>query len=159
MTRIFSRLLPLLLLSCFLPGCNDAPKSGLATIDMQLGSKKFTLEIVAKNEERNKGLMYRDSMADNHGMIFIFQKDQQLSFFMKNTRIPLDIIYVNSTGKVVSVKQMQPYVLDSVPSDFPAEYAIELNVNAAGQAGVKTGDTLNIPDAIRKTQADPSPQY
>ena len=64
---------------------------------------------------------------------------------MKNTRFPLDIIYVSSAGVVVSIKQMQAYDLKVTPSDGPAQYAIELNLGAAAAAGVKVGDRLVIP--------------
>jgi uncharacterized membrane protein (UPF0127 family) len=69
---------------------------------------------------------------------------------MKNTLIPLDIIYLDAGGKVVSVMQMKPLDESSVPSDGPAKYAVELNQGAAKRAGVAAGDTLVIPEDARE---------
>jgi uncharacterized protein len=116
---------------------------------MQIGGKTFTLEIANDAAEREKGLMRRDSMPADHGMIFVFATEERLGFFMKNTRIPLDIIFVNADGVVVSVKQMKPYDVSTTYTDAPAKWAIELNQGQAAAAGVKVGDQLTIPQAAR----------
>jgi uncharacterized membrane protein (UPF0127 family) len=133
-----------------LTGCNQKPAGDLATVNMQLGNKNFTLEVADQTDSRTYGLMRRDSMPEDHGMIFVFKDEEKLGFWMKNTRIPLDIIYINAAGQVVSVKQMKPYDLSTVPSDGPAKYAIELNKGAAEAAGVKAGMTLKLPDVKAK---------
>ena len=147
MPRVFAPLLLVVLLA-LLGGCEPKSVSGLATVPMEIGSKTFTLEVADRTESRTYGLMRRDSMPADHGMIFVFDKDEQRGFWMKNTRIPLDIIFVDSAGKVVSVKQMKPYDLSSTPSDGPAQYAIELNKGAAEAAGVKAGMTLKLPSGL-----------
>jgi len=134
----------------FIVGCNQEPASGLATVKMQLGNKTFTLEVADRTDARAYGLMRRDSMPSDHGMLFVFDREQNLSFWMKDTRIPLDIVYVDAQGRVVSVKQMKAFDLSGVPSDGPAKYAIELNKDAAAAAGVKAGMTLNLPDVKAK---------
>ena len=121
----------------------------LPTTRMQLGNKTFTLEIADTRATQEYGLMHRDSMPADHGMIFVFPDEIERRFWMKNTRIPLDIIYVNAAGKVVSIKQMKPYDQTSVPSDAPAQYAIELNKDAASAAGVTQGMTLQIPPGLK----------
>lgn len=131
-------------------GCDPKPTSNLATVNMQLGNKNFTLEVADQTDTRTYGLMRRDSMPEDHGMIFVFKDEEKLGFWMKNTRIPLDIIYIDALGQVVSVKQMKPYDLSTVPSDGPAKYAIELNKGAAEAAGVKAGMTLKLPDVKAK---------
>jgi uncharacterized membrane protein (UPF0127 family) len=133
-------------------GCESAasqPRSGLPTVTMQLGNQRFTLEVAATDESRERGLMRRDSMPADHGMIFVFTRDQPLNFYMKNTRFGLDIVFVNSAGTVVSIKQMKPYDLTITPSGAPAMWAIELNQGAAADAGLKVGDQLQIPAAAR----------
>jgi uncharacterized membrane protein (UPF0127 family) len=133
-------------------GCGNgaATSAGtLPTVPMKLGSKTFTLEIANDAPEREKGLMRRDSMPADHGMIFVFPDEQRLGFYMKNTRIPLDIIFVNAAGVVVSVKQMRPYDVSTVYTDAPAKWAIELNQGKAAEAGVKVGDQLTIPESAR----------
>lgn len=134
----------------FLVGCNQQPSSGLATVTMQLGNKTFTLEVADQTEARTYGLMRRDSMPADHGMLFVFKSEEKLSFWMKDTRIPLDIIYIDANGRVVSVKQMKAFDLSGVPSDGAAKYAIELNKDAAAGAGVKAGMTLKLPEVKAK---------
>jgi uncharacterized protein len=121
-----------------LVGCesDSGAKSGLQTVKMDIGQKTFTLEVADTEATRSYGLMRRDSMPADHGMIFVFNREAPLGFWMKNTRIPLDILYVDATGKVVSVKQMKPHDTNTTPSDGPAQYAIELNEGAADKAGV-----------------------
>lgn len=131
-------------------GCHGGSKDGLRTVRMQIGQKAFTLEVADTPGTREYGLMLRDSMPGDHGMIFVFPYEQEQSFWMKNTRIPLDIVYVDAGGRVVSVRQMKPYDLSSVPSNGKAKYAIELNQGAAADAGVKAGDQLSIPDDARE---------
>ena len=116
---------------------------------MKIGSKTFTLEIANDTLEREKGLMRRDSMPTDHGMIFVFPDEQRLGFYMKNTRIPLDIVFLNANGVVVSVKQMRPYDVSTTYADAPAKWAIELNQGQAAEAGVKVGDSLTIPESAR----------
>ena len=136
-------------------GCDKAPPSPLPTTQIKVGSRTYTLEIARTIPERDKGLMQRDSMPADHGMIFLFATAHEQSFWMKNTRIPLDIVYLDAAGKVVSVHRMEPYKLDTVPSNGDAKYAIELNADQANSSGVKPGDSVPIPDSIKSLQADP----
>ena len=71
--------------------------------------------------------MRRDSLPSDQGMIFVFDKEEQRGFWMANVRFPLDIIFLDATGKVVSIKQMKAYDPSSTPSNGPAQYAIELS--------------------------------
>lgn len=150
-TQLLSVLAILAVLTLLLKvGCDrrriqSEPNTGLESIEMQIGSKMFNLEIANDDETRQRGLMRRDSMPANHGMIFVFPKEEVLSFWMKNTRIPLDIIYVAGDGEVVSIKNLKPYDVTSVSSEHPAKYAVELNAGAADAAGVRVGDLLTIP--------------
>jgi uncharacterized protein len=121
------------------------------TVRMQIGTQPFTLEVAATDKARQMGLMHRQSMPADRGMIFVFPEERHLGFWMKNTLIPLDIIYLDKDGKVVSVRQMKPRDESSVPSGAPAKYAIELNEGAARRAGVKAGDVLVIPAGARES--------
>src|SRR5262245_43182032 len=110
-------------------GCDNAPPvKMLRSTSMQIGREKFTIEIADNDPDREHGLMQRDSMPADHGMIFIFPEERPQAFWMKNTRFPLDIAYIDSTGKVDSIKQMKPYDLTGVPSEGAIKYAIELNL-------------------------------
>jgi uncharacterized protein len=126
-----------------------APDSELSTTKMRIGDKQFTLEIANTSAARQTGLMRRDSMPADHGMIFVFRKSDRWSFYMKNTRIPLDLLFIDESGKIRSIHQLKPYDLNSVTSDVPVKYAIELNEGMAKKAGAKVGDRLYIPEAAR----------
>ena len=129
-----------------LGGCGDDPPA-LSTIEMTIGNRIFQLEIAANDANRQKGLMDRDSMPMSRGMIFVFADEAPRAFWMKNTRIALDILYLNRQGEVVDIKSMQPLDLRSIASAKPAKFAIELNYGAAQNSGVKLGDRLSIPPA------------
>ncbi len=132
-------------------GCDtESPPTPLPTTSMHLGQANFTIEIANTDPTREFGLMKRDTMPPNHGMIFVFSDETPRSFWMKNTRIPLDIAFLDHNGQVVSIKQMKAYDLTSVPSDAAAKYAIELNLGAAQAAGLKVGDHVDIPTEARE---------
>jgi len=134
-------------------GCyRSKANTGLTTVQMKLGNDTFTLEIARTDATRQRGLMKRDSMPADSGMIFVFEKEHSGGFWMKNTRIPLDIIFVNAAGSVVGIRQMKPYDLSSTTSPKPYKWAIELNQGAAEKAGVKVGDQVTVPDAARETK-------
>jgi hypothetical protein len=140
------------------PASDGSGAQSLPTVKMKIGTQTFDLEIARTSEQQALGLMKRDSMPKDHGMIFVFPDERLLEFWMKDTRIPLDIMYVDSTGKVVSVSQMRPYDLTSISSDVPAQYAIELNAGMVKQVGVKSHDVLDIPAAARSSNVHPTSQ-
>jgi uncharacterized membrane protein (UPF0127 family) len=143
--------------SCDEKPSTTQPQSNLRTITMQIGRQTFTLEVADTEPTRETGLMNRDSMPANHGMIFVFEDEEERGFYMKNTRFPLDILFIDGNGKVVSSKSMKPYDLRTTPSDAPAKYAIELNAGAAQSSGVSVGDQLNIPLAAQSAASTTTP--
>ena len=132
-------------------GASSRP-SGLPTTKMNLGGKTFTIEIARTDKTREHGLMDRDSMPADHGMIFVFKDEQPRAFWMRNTRIPLDIVFVKSDGEIVSVHSMKPFDLSSTRSAGPAKYAIELNEGVATAQNLKPGDKLEIPADARDAE-------
>lgn len=135
-------------------GCDQRPtappppavaiNADLQTATVKIGSKSFTLEIADTDAAQETGLMNRDAMPADHGMIFIFDRESPRSFWMKNTRLPLDILYLDAAGTVVSVGHMVPFDMADTPSGGPAMYAVELNAGAAEKAGVKAGDRIDL---------------
>ena len=106
---------------------------------------KITVEIARTEQERTQGLMYRKKLPDGEGMIFIFERDEQLSFWMKNTLIPLSIAFIASDGRITEIKDMQPLDLNSVKSSRSVRYALETPQGWFTRAGVKAGDVVEIP--------------
>lgn len=144
-----SLLLAFVNLAFFSAGCEPAYKPELPTIPMRIGSKSYNLEVADTSRSREKGLMRRDSIPEDHGMIFVFDNQEVRGFWMKNTRFALDILFVDSAGVVVSIKQMKPYDMQSTSSDLPAQYAIELIKGQAEAAGVKVGAKLTLPAGLK----------
>ena len=113
-----------------------------------LKNERFIVELADTSEKQALGLMFRDQMADDHGMLFLFPGEGMRSFWMKNTRIPLDIFYFDAELKLVSVSEnVQPCRTQrcpSYPSTAPAKYVLELNAGKAAELGVKAGDVLEL---------------
>ena len=138
----------LLLLVGLTTGCKRY-QPALPTTVMRLGAHDYTVEIASDDPSRDKGLMYRDWMPDDYGMVFVFPQEQPVGFYMKNTRIPLDIVFLDHAGRVVSIKTMQPFDLRTTPSDYPALYAIELNAGQGDRTGLRAGDAVQIPPTLQ----------
>ena len=129
----------------FLVTCTACASSGSS---VELGGKEFSVEIADTSEKHALGLMFRDSMPSDHGMFFIFPAEAPRGFWMKNTRIPLDIMYFDKDLKLVSISADTPPCrvsrCPSYPSIVPAKYVLELNAGKAAELGVNLGDTLIV---------------
>jgi uncharacterized membrane protein (UPF0127 family) len=102
------------------------------------------VEIADDPAKRQRGLMERTTLAENAGMLFVFSRDQQLSFFMRNTLIPLSIAYIDAGERIVDIQDMQPLDETPHPSAEPARYALEVNQGFFSEHGVDVGDTVEI---------------
>ena len=114
------------------------------------GDCEFFLEVANSAEERQVGLMGRESMGRDRGMLFVFSEERVLGFWMKNTLIPLDIIFIDSGLTVVDVQTMRPEheiapaPLPTYTSAAPALYAIEVNEGVAAECGIEPGDAVEL---------------
>lgn len=112
--------------------------------------KRFVVEIADDDASRARGLMFRDEMADDRGMLFIFPDERPRSFWMKNTRIALDIIYIDRNFEVVSISADTPPCRSrsrrcpSYPSEGPARYVLEINGGLAAKYGIEPGDPIEV---------------
>ncbi len=115
---------------------------------MELKGERFSVELAETQEKQALGLMFRDSLPDDHGMLFIFPNEARRSFWMKNCRFPQDIFYFDSNLALVNVSENTPPCrtqrCPSYPSDGPARYVLELNAGKAAQLGIKTGDVMEL---------------
>lgn len=105
---------------------------------------EFEAEIAATDRERAQGLMFREKMAEKHGMLFIFDREGDRYFWMKNTPLPLDIIYIDAAGRIVSVAENTvPFSEKVIPSGAPARFVLELNAGMAKTLGISAGDQVS----------------
>ena len=124
-----------------------------------VGEKEVWAELAAKPHEREKGLMNRDSLPDGKGMLFVFEKPGPQRFWMKNTRIPLDIGYFSPNGKLLEIHAAKPYDLGGEPSrSNKVQFVLELNLNGFRTMGIRIGDRLDlkaVAKALRQRGLDP----
>ncbi len=155
-----TRLLPaFLLLSACMAAATDvstieprqqhALAAQLITLTSPAGhSVEVTAEIARTEQTRRMGLMGRTELPNGHGMLFEFPQEQELQFWMKDTLIPLDILFFDTFGRFVSGTTMEPCNGDTCPiypSEGPARYALEIAAGKAAEKGVGTGWTLTLP--------------
>lgn len=142
-----------LLLTGLLAGCGgtengDTPHSdsGLETVELTVGTETVTAEIADTTETRSRGLMYRETLPDDHGMLFVYPSPRVVSFWMKNTPLPLDIAYIREDGTIVGVRAMEPESLRSHPSPSAVPYALEMNQGWFSEHDIGIGDRVgNLP--------------
>jgi uncharacterized protein len=124
----------------------EASPSATLTIINSLGeSVPVQVEIADTDAEWQMGLMGRTALAEDAGMLFVFDQEQQLSFHMRDTLIPLSIAYIDAGGTIVDIQDMQPLDETSHPSAVPARYALEVNQGFFEAQGVQVGDWVELP--------------
>jgi uncharacterized membrane protein (UPF0127 family) len=143
----------LLVALCFL--------AGLPAVGGRLGAAELqTLEIASKNgvhpfavemavtpDEQARGLMYRKTLPEGQGMLFDFKRDQELSFWMKNTYVPLDMIFIRGDGRILRIAEnTEPLSERLVPSNGPARFVLEVVAGTARKLGLAPGDRVAHPN-------------
>ena len=120
----------------------EAPLESL-TIDTASGPHRFKVEVMRTEPERERGLMYRKTMARDHGMLFEYPTEQPVTFWMHNTYLPLDLIFIGKDGRVVNVAPDAKPMDDSlIPSAGPALGVLELDAGTAKTIDLKAGDLV-----------------
>jgi uncharacterized membrane protein (UPF0127 family) len=108
---------------------------------IEIGDKEYNVEVARTEEEKVKGLQEKESLGEDEGMLFVYDKPQEIAFWMKDTAIPLDIVFMDEDGEVISVKQGQPYD-ETLLEEDGVMYVLEVNQNS----GIQPGDELDIED-------------
>ncbi len=131
--------------------CSGCASAGQPWVELE--GRRYQVEIADDDAERIRGLMFRDAMAANHGMLFIHEQEQPLAYWMKNTRIALDILYFDDDLKLVSQQRdVPPCTLGDrcppYPSAAPARYVLELNAGQAAELGLQDGAQLRLGPGI-----------
>lgn len=109
------------------------------------GERAFTIEIADDQSERSAGLMFRETMDDDHGMLFVFPDSSQLGFWMKNTPMPLDLIFIGQDGRVRDILPGEPFSEALIATDEPTRFVLELKRGQAEKSGIRDGDFLRHP--------------
>jgi uncharacterized protein len=135
-------------LALLLSGCASGSEHWV-----ELSGERFTVEVADDDAERARGLMFRDAMDDSSGMLFLHDREEPLAYWMKNTRIPLDILYFDSARRLVAQQRDVPPCAagdgcPSYPSRKPARYVLELNAGQAARLGLQDGEELRFGPGI-----------
>ncbi|WP_029037179.1 DUF192 domain-containing protein [Salinimicrobium xinjiangense] len=151
--------LSLILVAGLSTGCKDRPEASRSIATEPVTFKQeaeayltkpggdtirhLKLEIADDDYERETGLMYRESMEEDEGMLFIFENEEPRGFYMKNTNIPLDLIFLDAQQKIVSIsKNAKPKSMETIPSNVPAQYVLEINAGLSDEWNLAVGDSL-----------------
>ena len=143
-----------LLLLNFILGCKEnsqsikgekIPQNKSELYDLNFSGVSLKVEVAALPEERELGLMFRNSLKENEGMLFVFKEGSGQRFWMKNTRIPLDIGYLSTSGVLLEVHKAKPYDLSGVPSrSQDIKFVLELNAGGYKKLGIKIGSRISL---------------
>lgn len=120
------------------------------------GEKSFVIEIADDPSERERGLMFREKMDAGHGMLFIFEDTRQVGFWMKNTPLPLDLVFIGEDGTVRAIRYGEPLSEAVIAPEGPVRFVLELNAGIAEKAGIRRGDHVRHP-AIDRISGAGSP--
>lgn len=135
-----------LALGCVALGACGGPK--LPVVSIVVDGRTVDVEIAANPADRAQGLMHRDALAADDGMLFIYPDEAPRQFWMKDTRIPLSIAYADAKGRIVHIADMAPFDTTPVPSLYPATYALEMNKGWFAANGVEVGELItSLPQA------------
>jgi hypothetical protein len=122
--------------------CRPAIRSDLPIVHLTLNHHEVLAEVANKVPTRDAGLMFRKSMGENNGMLFVFHETALRAFWMKNTYIPLSIAFMDDKGIILNVLEMPPLTEDSFFSKGGAKYALEMNAGWFEKNGLKPGDPV-----------------
>ncbi len=153
--NIYFHIILLLVLFPTFQGCvNHSPISNKSTYEIKINEKTSYAEVAFTKKGRTIGLMFRDALDKDHGMLFIYPQEQRLSFWMKNTKIPLSIAFINSKEIITQIEFMTPYSLVSHTSKEKVKYALEMEQGWFEKNGIKAGSKVGLSPEIRNLKTE-----
>jgi len=139
----------LLALALFAQASAFATGTGTLVLKTETGDHNFTIEVATTREEQALGLMFRRSLPENAGMLFIYQQPQPAAMWMKNTLIPLDMVFISPDGRVLRIEtNTEPFSTVVIPSEGTVSAVLELNAGQADRIGLKRGDKVVYPGLV-----------
>jgi len=133
--------------------CGGGDDSGLATVtivpsDDEGARAELTVEVPRTYEEFSRGLMFRESLPEDRGMLFVFGEDTQTGFWMKDTSIALSIAFIAEDGTILDIQEMEPLSTEAYQPLGPYRYALEVNQGWFRRHGFGPGDRVEVPDSV-----------
>lgn len=128
--------------------CKDESNPRLKTIEITIEGHQLIVEVAQTDEERQRGLMFRKSMGDNEGMLFVWDRDDKRYFYMKNTFLPLSLAFINSDATIVQIENMTPFSEKIVESHSFVRYALEVKQGTFERLGIKPGAKIIFPSSF-----------
>lgn len=141
----------IVLMACASMGQAQAQVQPGKSMQLSAGMHLIQAELAATEEQREQGLMYREKMPVNAGMLFVFGNPATQCMWMKNTPLPLSVAFIDASGKIINIEDMQPHTLDSHCSTraVPVRYALEMNLGWFKQRNIKPGMNIGNLPALR----------
>ncbi len=134
------------------------PPASLPVETLTIAGESFTIELAFQRHTRLKGLMFRDSLPSNTGMLFLFDREKPRSFYMKNCLIDLDILFLKATGVIAQITTMKTPIpgkpLIYYPCEIPVKYVLELPAGTAQRLGIKAGQKIILTSRITNALPD-----
>ncbi len=131
---------------------SEPAPTGLPTISLKAGNQSIQVEVAATDESRQRGLMFREKLARNEGMLFVFPQIAYHAMWMRNTPLPLAVAFLDDRGKILSIHEMQPFTEQSHQAAGPARFALEMN------SGWFSANRIFAGDIIRGLDRAPKPR-
>lgn len=138
------------------PGCADrsgegeTPTSGPVLYRLHVGGRALEVELAATPAARRDGLMFRTSVPRGRGMLFVFKEAELLSFWMRNTLVPLDVAFADETGRIFQIERMEAESEEAHESTRPARYALEVPAGWFRENGITAGAVMELSESIRR---------
>ena len=136
----------MLALALFAQASAIATGTGTLVLKTETGDHNFNIEVATTREEKALGLMFRRSLPENAGMLFVYERPQPAAMWMKNTLIPLDMVFIAPDGSVLRIEtNTEPFSTAVIPSEGAVSAVLELNAGQAGKIRLKRGDKVVYP--------------
>ncbi len=147
MKRALVKFAPMLVLALLSVSSAAAQNPSELWIETAAGARyRFAVELAVTPDQQARGLMHREEMAADAGMLFVFEPLRPVSFWMKNTLISLDMLFIGADGRIVNIgERTEPLSTDSVPSDGPVRAVLEINGGLSDMLGIRPGDRVVHP--------------
>lgn len=143
------RLAVLLMLLCGLSLAQARPAPPMPQVSLSAGMYRIAVELANTPPNRERGLMFRESMAENSGMVFVFERDAAHCMWMRNTLIPLSVAFLAADGRILNIEDMAPQTETSHCAARPARFALEMNQGWFAQRGIGPGDRIGGVEELR----------